>query len=118
MPITNSRLNREYRTIEEMVYLFCANRHTVTGRELCPECRELLNYAVMRLERCPFQDDKPTCANCPVHCYKPAMRERVREVMRYSGPRMLVRHPILAIWHILDGRRQVTLPAKKRGRTP
>ena len=33
------------------------------------------------------------------------MREEVREVMRHSGPRMLRRHPLLAVAHLLDGRR-------------
>ena len=33
------------------------------------------------------------------------MRERVRAVMRYSGPRMLTRHPVLAVAHLADGRK-------------
>jgi len=49
------------------------------------------------MSRCPFGPDKPTCAKCPIHCYKPQVRERVREVMRFAGPRMLLRHPVLAV---------------------
>ena len=75
------------------------------GDGLCPECAELLDYARLRLEKCRYGADKPTCANCETHCYKPAMRERVREVMRYSGPRMLKRHPVLAVAHLVDGRK-------------
>jgi hypothetical protein len=70
---------------------------------LCPDCAELLAYARLRLDKCRYGADKPTCAKCPTHCYKPAMRERVREVMRYSGPRMLKRHPVLAVAHLVDG---------------
>ena len=102
---TKNRLQRERRTIQAMIGLYCRNRHR-QGAALCPECRELLDYAMMRLDRCRFQDAKPTCARCPVHCYKPAMRERVRDVMRFAGPRMLLRHPILAVWHLLDGLRR------------
>jgi hypothetical protein len=72
---------------------------------LCTDCVELRQYAFARLEKCRYQDDKPTCAKCPVHCYRPEMREKVRVVMRYSGPRMMLRHPVLAIAHIIDGRR-------------
>jgi hypothetical protein len=88
-----------------MIELYCEGQHG-THRALCSECRELLDYANLRLDKCPFQDGKTTCANCAVHCYKPAMRERVRVVMRWAGPRMVWRHPVLALAHLLDGRRK------------
>lgn len=97
------RLDREKRTIRVMIGMYCRAHHTPAS-PLCPECAELLDYAVARTDRCRFGADKPTCANCPVHCYKPAMRERVRTVMRYAGPRMLLRHPVLALLHLWDGR--------------
>lgn len=104
MPTESPRIAREKLTLEAMVRIYCRKHHQSEGR-YCGECRELLDYALLRLERCPFGPQKTTCANCPIHCYKPRMRERVREVMRYSGPRMLFRHPLLAIAHLLDGRR-------------
>mgnify|MGYP001067196325 CR=1 FL=1 len=98
---------REKRTIRAMVEIFCRGHHAPrergpSGEDLCPECRELLDYAWRRLDRCPFAPRKPTCARCPIHCYKPGMRERIRAVMRYAGPRMLLRHPILAVLHQLQ----------------
>ncbi len=108
----NRRLAREARTVEAMVRMYCRDRHG-DGEELCPACRELLAYAWRRLERCPFGEGKTTCARCPVHCYKPDMRERMRAVMRYAGPRMLLSHPLLALQHLLDGRRKV--PARPAG---
>jgi hypothetical protein len=99
------RLDRERRTIDAMVRIYCRYHHGTRG-ELCRECADLHEYALLRLDRCRYQDGKPTCANCPVHCYRPDMRERVREVMRYSGPRMLLRHPYLALAHLRDGRRK------------
>jgi len=100
------RMEREGRTVEAMVRLYCCEQHG-GGGSLCAACSELLDYARARLERCPFQEGKTTCARCPVHCYRPAMREQVRQVMRYAGPRMLRRHPVLALRHLLDGRRAV-----------
>ena len=105
MPSTHPRITRERKTIEVMVRLYCRDRHG-TQAGLCAGCNELLSYACQRLDKCPFQEGKTTCLNCPVHCYKPEMREKVRVVMRYAGPRMLYRHPILAILHLLDGRRK------------
>ena len=98
------RLRRERETVEAMIELYCRAQH-LTPVGLCDECAELADYARARLEHCRYGDEKPTCANCPVHCYKPAMRERIRAVMRYAGPRMLLRHPVMAIRHLLDGRR-------------
>jgi len=105
MPITHPRLRREAQTISAMFQIYCRAHHEDSSGGLCPDCQALQEYAQARLERCPFQADKPTCAKCTVHCYKPEMRARVRVVMRYAGPRMLLRHPILAIRHLLDGRR-------------
>ena len=74
--------------------------------KLCPECTEFLSYAFLRLDKCPFQEEKSTCGKCLVHCYQPQMREKVKKVMRYSGPRMLLRSPGLAMHHAFDGRKK------------
>jgi hypothetical protein len=95
------RMRREWRTIEVMVRMYCRAHH---GSGPCGGCDELLAYARRRLDRCPFATDKPTCARCPVHCYRPSDRERVRDVMRWAGPRMIWRHPWLAVMHVIDGR--------------
>lgn len=79
-----------------------APRSPLTVPPLCPQCQALLDYAHRRLEHCKFGEDKPSCTRCPVHCYKPAMREQIRQVMRYSGPRMLLHDPIMAIRHLWD----------------
>jgi hypothetical protein len=110
------RLARELKTIGAMARIHCRDRHG-TRAGLCGECAELLAYAARRLDRCVFGDDKPTCANCKVHCYNAPMRERVRAMMRYAGPRMLWRHPMLALLHVKDGRRPAPdLPVPDRPR--
>jgi hypothetical protein len=98
------RLARELKTVRVMMRIYCRDLHA-QDEGLCAGCEALMNYATRRLDRCVFGDDKPTCANCTVHCYSAAMREQVRTVMRYAGPRMLTRHPVLAVAHLIDGRR-------------
>lgn len=110
----SGRLARESATVAAMIRIACKAWHG-TEEGLCPACEELRLFADARLERCPFGEKKPTCANCLVHCYRADMRARVREVMRFAGPRMLRRHPILSVRHILDGfRKPAELPAKRR----
>jgi hypothetical protein len=96
------RLAREWQTIAAMLSIYCGDRHA-SWVTLCPECQGLLDYAAIRLARCRFGLEKPVCAKCPVHCYQLARREQIRAVMRYAGPRMLWRHPILSLRHWLDG---------------
>ncbi len=103
------RRAREFKTIAIMLRMYCLAHHRAKEAPLCHDCMELHNYARRRIERCVFGDAKPTCANCTVHCYKAVMRERVRQVMRWAGPRMLWRHPALAVWHLIDGRRLAPL---------
>ena len=105
MTVKGPRIRREQRTVEAMIDIYCHDQHG-TEETLCAECEALKAYAMERLNRCPFQEDKSTCANCQVHCYKPQMRERIRETMRYAGPRMIWRHPVLAVRHVLDGRQK------------
>ncbi len=99
------RRAREFKTIVAMLRMYCRAHHGSKAAPLCDNCIGLHDYARRRLERCVFGEAKPTCADCAVHCYKAAMREGVRQVMRWAGPRMLWRHPVLAIRHLIDGRR-------------
>jgi hypothetical protein len=97
-----SRFDREKKTLKAMIVLYCHDRHA-PQEGLCAECIALQDYAMARLERCTFGEDKPKCAACPIHCYKPAMRAAIRDVMRHAGPRMLLHHPVLALGHTVDG---------------
>jgi hypothetical protein len=106
-------MKRERRTIEKMIGIYCRDRHRTKPDELCNDCRDLLDYAMLRLTHCPFQEGKTTCGNCPIHCYKPAMREKIRAVMQFAGPRMITHHPLLAVWHMVDGLRRKPIRKKK-----
>jgi hypothetical protein len=96
---------REKKTVAAMTRLYCADhRHDGRGDGLCASCRDLLTYSHERLDRCPYGDGKPTCKECPIHCYQPARREQMREVMREAGPKMLLRHPWLTMVHLWKDR--------------
>ncbi len=97
-----TRIAREKRTVEAMITLYCREQHQ-SSNGVCLQCGELLEYAWHKIDRCPFANKKPTCAKCTVHCYKPSIRQTIIAVMRYSGPRMIRKHPLLAIAHIIDG---------------
>ncbi len=94
-----NKLQQEKQTVKLMISLYCKKVHHYAS--LCVECNELLNYANNRAEKCPFKETKSFCSNCKVHCYKPEMRSKIKNVMRYSGPIMIFYHPIIAIKHIL-----------------
>jgi hypothetical protein len=112
---TTPRLLRELETIEAMTRIYCADHHGAPHP--CADCQALMTYASKRLAVCTYGEDKPVCAKCQIHCYGKAMREKVREVMRYSGPRMILRHPWLALMHVVD-KRHVAPPKPNAGTRP
>ena len=99
-----TKREREKQLVSQMIALYCRKNHG--GRTLCPDCAALDAYARQRSEKCPFMETKTFCSNCKVHCYKPEMREKIRKVMRFSGPRMIFSHPILAIRHVIETKKE------------
>ncbi len=91
-------LRYESATIERMIGIYCRGVHE-TPNGLCPACKELKTYAFTRLDVCPLKPRKPVCSKCPVHCYHSDMRDRIRTVMRYAGPRMVYKAPFLTMIH-------------------
>ncbi|WP_320415477.1 nitrous oxide-stimulated promoter family protein [Paenibacillus alvei] len=106
------RIRREKRTVLLMIRIYCRNHHLseMPHHEngdhgqcgLCPNCDELLAYAWKRLTHCRFGESKTTCERCTVHCYKPDKRDAIQRVMREVGPKMLYKHPIVALRHAWD----------------
>ncbi len=100
---------KEKKLIPVMIKKYCRGKHraerkaqSVPRGGVCSECRELTEYALFRLEKCPFKVNKKFCSFCKIHCYKPEMREKIKAVMKYSGPRMLFTNPIFAISHVVQ----------------
>ena len=99
-----TKRQREKETVSLMIAIYCRKKHG--SKELCPECAALDAYARQRSDKCPFMETKTFCSNCKVHCYKKDMREKIREVMRFSGPRMIVYHPVMAIRHVIESKKE------------
>jgi len=107
------RIERELKTVGIMIDLYCRYHHG--GDNRCASCQELFEYATQRVLRCPFGKGKPVCAKCLIHCYKPEMRGKIKSVMRFSGPKMIISHPILALRHLIDAqKRPPSLPGKRK----
>lgn len=92
------KIEYQIETIHKMVVIYCKKKHNKTG--LCSDCEELYLYAKHRLELCPFGIDKPECKDCQIHCYNAQKRQKMKEVMRFSGPRMLLYHPLDFLKHL------------------
>lgn len=99
-----TKREREKALVSQMIALFCQKNHG--GRDLCPDCAALDAYARQRSDKCPFMETKTFCSNCRVHCYKPEMREKIRAVMRFSGPRMIFHHPVTAMRHVIETKKE------------
>ena len=96
---------QEKKIVALMIRIYCKKKHG-TKKELCADCQALCDYAMLRSDKCPFMETKTFCSNCKVHCYKPEMREKIREVMRFSGPRMILYHPVLAVRHVIESKKE------------
>ena len=104
---TEKKRALEAEVMSMMIGIYCrghhhANRSAASESEpsLCPDCRRLLTYARSRITACPRMGVKSSCSACPVHCYSREMREKIREVMRWGGPRMLLHHPLMTLHHM------------------
>lgn len=102
---TQTKREREKRMVSQMIALYCRKKHHTRG-DLCPQCAALDAYAKMRADKCPFMETKTFCSNCRIHCYKPDMRAKIREVMRFAGPRMILHHPVAAIRHVVKTKKE------------
>lgn len=86
--------------VKQMIEIYCKNKHKET--QLCPSCKSILLYAQSRIDNCPFIETKGFCRNCTVHCYSKDRQEQIRAIMRYSGPRLIITHPLLTLNHIFS----------------
>ena len=93
------RATRETKTVEKMIRIYCKAHHQ---KAICSECQKLLDYSLKRIERCPQVGEKPICSDCTINCYQETIRKKIREVMRFSGPKMIFHHPYYALMHVFD----------------
>ena len=105
----DSKKAKDIRVLSDFISIFCREKHRTEPKEpfylkdekvesvlkgrnltLCRDCSKLLSHGIAKLLLCPY-DPKPMCKKCETHCYAAGYRERVREIMRFSG-RYLIRH--------------------------
>lgn len=105
MDKVESKREQEKQIVSFMIQLYCKRKHG-TKSGLCPECQQLQDYAFQRADKCPFMETKTFCSNCSVHCYRKDMRDKIKQVMRHSGMRMIFYHPIMAIRHVIESKKE------------
>lgn len=107
-PSEKKRLEQDEKTVMAMAAVFCRGHHHICaqGEKLCPECAKVIDYSLERTRRCPHKHSG-TCDTCPTQCYRPAMQQKIKEIMAYSGPRMIFRHPLMAIQHVYRKRKNL-----------
>lgn len=111
-------LLRDLKTLATFIRIYCDNHHdgqprqeaafrthdvrAVAGRPvvLCRDCSKLLQHAFVKRSMCPM-DPKPACKHCPKHCYHPAYRQKIREVMKYSGRKLVLSGRLDYLFHLL-----------------
>lgn len=98
--MSNKRIRIEKATVKAMIEIYCKHNHG--GKMICDECSKLTDYALLRTDKCKYKENKPACQKCKTHCYKPEYREMIKKVMRFSGPRMIYKHPLLSIQHFFS----------------
>ncbi|MFW9910679.1 MAG: nitrous oxide-stimulated promoter family protein [Candidatus Thorarchaeota archaeon] len=101
---TGPVIDKEKKVVSRMIRLYCQKKHSTSSGTLCEECQALEEYSHHRLDQCRYGEEKTTCRKCPTHCYKPEMREKIRSVMRFSGPRLALRAPMDWVRHQIHDR--------------
>ena len=96
----HNRIQREKRVVDWMITIYCQDNHE--SSDLCKNCTDLRDYAYKRLINCPFDEEKPVCSKCKLHCYNTMQKKKIKEVMRYSGPKMLMKYPKDTILYYYD----------------
>jgi hypothetical protein len=117
-PSAMPELYQDLKTLALFINLYCKCKHAEAPRELvqlrthdvsgiagktivlCPECTKLLAHAFVKRSHCPMHP-KPACKHCPSHCYHPTYRAQIREVMKFSGRKMLLSGRLDYLFHLL-----------------
>lgn len=100
--VLTGNLALELKTIQIMLEIYCVAHH---DNPICEQCNALIIDAEKKLDRCVYGDVKPACKQCSIHCYKPEHKQQIQIIMQYAGPKMLLKHPILAIRHLVKNRK-------------
>jgi hypothetical protein len=93
------KIDDEKIIVKMMIYYYCKKHHSYK-KNLCFDCTKLKEYAFLKLDNCFYGENKPVCSECKIHCYSAPMRKKIKNIMRYSGPRMVYIHPVAVLKHL------------------
>lgn len=94
-----SIISRKKSIVSLMINLYCKKHHNASNPP-CNSCNDLIVYSHKKIKNCPIIKANTSCANCNIKCYNQAMQDKIKKVMRYSGPRMIFYHPIVTLKHL------------------
>ncbi len=102
---------KDIRLIGKFVEVYCNGKHgdisrspfllpeDLGQRRVCSDCATFMKYAVSKRVKCPLEAEKPSCKHCRIHCYSKEQREKVREIMSYSGRKLMMCGRLDYVWH-------------------
>jgi uncharacterized CHY-type Zn-finger protein len=114
----DEKKGKDLKVLANFVSIFCREKHGAEDRDvfsmkdprltqvlgeeimLCGDCRRLLSHAVAKSLQCPY-DPKPMCKKCQTHCYAPGYREKIKEVMKFSGLYLVKHGRVDLMYHYL-----------------
>ena len=115
----DKKKEKDIKVLADFISVFCRENHREDAKDtflikdarlrqclgdkdlvLCRACSKLLSHGTAKLLLCPY-DPKPMCKKCQTHCYAPGYREKIREVMRFSGPYLIKRGRLGLMIHYL-----------------
>lgn len=111
METLSKQQKKDIRLIGKFVEVYCSGKHgaverspftlpeNLGERKICSKCAEFMEYAVTKRLKCPLEAEKPSCKHCRIHCYGVNQRKKVREIMGYSGRRLMMRGRLDYVWH-------------------
>lgn len=102
----NTHVDKDRQTLEAIGRIFCSAHHNEArdSEGLCPSCRATIDATLERAAACPYGHET-NCEDCRVHCQRGEAQARIREIMRYSAPRMAVRHPLMTMEYLRKKRK-------------
>lgn len=91
------RIDRDRRTLEAIGQIYCSGNHASAAKDsggMCSSCRDAIEGTLARTASCPNGHDS-NCQDCPIKCQRGDARARIRTIMAYAAPRMMLKHPIM-----------------------
>jgi hypothetical protein len=107
--------NADIRMLMKFVTIFCRENHAAERTpfsfrpydvkeieqkeiQICSDCTRLLTYGLTMRLKCPH-DPKPMCKKCETQCYHGEYKNKIREVMKFSGMHLVKHGRVDLLYH-------------------